>query len=108
MKNLYVLLFCFMLFQPLCAQWQSGAYMSWEEFLQEYIQSEETETDEAISADDLLWLENLANHPMQINRVDRSDLQQLPFLSEQQIDSLLVYLSYTGIGRHINKLINVS
>lgn len=91
MKNLYVLLFCFMLFQPLCAQWQSGAYMSWEEFLQEYVQSEENETDEAISADDLLWLENLANHPMQINRVDRSDLQQLPFLSEQQIDSLLVY-----------------
>lgn len=59
--------------------------------LQEYVQSEENETDEAISADDLLWLENLANHPMQINRVDRSDLQQLPFLSEQQIDSLLVY-----------------
>lgn len=91
MKNLYVLLICFSLFQPLLAQWNNGAYMSWEEFLQEYIQREQTETDEVTSADDLLWLEHIAQHPMQINRVDRSDLQQLPFLSEPQIDSLLAY-----------------
>ena len=85
MKNLYVLLFCFMLFQPLCAQWQSGAYMSWEEFLQEYVQSEENETDEAISADDLLWLENLANHPIKSTALTAAICSSFPFCPSSKL-----------------------
>lgn len=98
MKYFFALFICSILFQPLCAQWHSGAFMSWDDFLQEYVEQAPTEDAESLTADDLQWLENIARHPLQINRVERSDLLQLPFLTESQIDSLLAYRQqYKGL-----------
>ena len=50
----------------------------------------EDEADE-VNMDELLLLEQLVQHPMQLNRLTREDLLLLPFLAEQQVDSILDY-----------------
>ncbi len=78
----------------LCAQMPQRSFLTWDEFLTEYADYLETDDD---TGDDNLWeeeadrLEQIASHPLQLNRASREDLLELPFLSGAQVDSLLSY-----------------
>lgn len=72
-------------------------YISWEDFVSEYLTTLTTsETDDnsetAETTNDLFeTLSELYESPLNINLASRSELLQLPFLSEQQADSILSY-----------------
>ena len=75
------------------AQMPERAYITWDDFVQEYIeeQDDEEEQESQFDAETIAWLEQLSQSPYQINRVCRSELLQLPFLNEMQVDSLISY-----------------
>lgn len=75
---------------PLLCQTPEVPALSWEDFLQEYAESGETEGEETYEAR-LAWLEELALNPLQLNRASRKELAALPFLSGAQTDSILSY-----------------
>lgn len=60
-------------------------YSSWEEFLEHYAE------DENLSQDELEHLNILHQQPLNLNVADKEALLQLPFLTEQQVDSLIAY-----------------
>lgn len=76
-------------------------YLSWEEFVQEYVEGSQTE-EEDTDYEELAWLEEIALHPMQLNLASRKDLTDLPFIDEAQADSILSYRErkrgFTSLG----------
>ncbi|WP_314183925.1 helix-hairpin-helix domain-containing protein [Alloprevotella tannerae] len=81
MKTFVVLLFTWVCILPVFAQ----TSITWEDFLQNYF------TTENLEPDLLQELEDLHNHPMNLNMVSSEELQQLPFLSESKADSIIAY-----------------
>lgn len=81
---------------PLRAQMPQRSFLTWDEFLAEYADFKDSDED---AGDDNLWeeevdrLEQMASHPLQLNRASREELLELPFLSGAQVDSLLSYRS---------------
>lgn len=75
------------------AQDVNGPFVSWEEFVASYLERDENATNEEQTVDEDMrdWLEHLTENPLQINRIDKEELLALPFLNEQQVDSLLAY-----------------
>lgn len=73
------------------AQISTAPALSWDEFVSEYFDHSISQDNEVRSDDEIEWLENLAQHPLQINRSTREDLMALPFLNTAQVDSLLSY-----------------
>ncbi len=65
---------------------------------------EESEEDGTLDEDtyDLLW--QLAEHPIDLNRATRDDLERLPFLSAQQVMDLMEYLDRYGPMRSLGEL----
>ena len=61
----------------------------WEDCYAELI-GMEGESEEDIPDYDLLC--DIANHPININQATKEDLEQLPFLSDQQIEDIMEYL----------------
>ncbi|MFC2454761.1 MAG: helix-hairpin-helix domain-containing protein, partial [Segatella salivae] len=61
----------------------------WEDCYAELI-GMEGESEEDIPDYDLLC--DIANHPININQATKEDLEQLPFLSDQQIEDVMEYL----------------
>lgn len=82
-----------LLLSPSCmmAQIEDKPYMTWDEFVQTYYEGENGEEDESLLEEQRERLQVLMQHPMQINRLSRSDLLQLPFIDETQADSILSY-----------------
>ena len=63
------------------------------------------EDDEATDdADTQELLQQLAEHPIDLNRATRQELEQLPFLSEQQVMDLQEYLQRYGPMRSLGEL----
>ena len=60
---------------------------TWEQVWQQVTDLEDVE-DEAWE-DNYEMLLQLAEHPLDLNRATRDDLEQLPFLSEQQVMDLM-------------------
>ena len=56
----------------------------------------EGDLDEEYSEDSYEYLQQLSENPINLNQTSRKELEQLPFLSEQQIDDLLGYLYLYG------------
>ena len=66
--------------------------MSWDEFVQTYLNDTDSGEDNAeIDEEQRDWLERLSQQPWQLNRIERNDLLRLPFLDEEQADSILSY-----------------
>lgn len=80
------------------AQEQAG----WQELWQQLMNVEETgdETD----TNTMELLEQLAQHPLNLNQTTREELLQLPFLSEQQVMDLTEYLDRYGPMRSLGEL----
>lgn len=67
-------------------------YMEWDDFVEEFVADMAlTGEDEAALSETLQRLEELKEAPLNLNRADREALLQLPFLSEQEADSILCY-----------------
>jgi len=81
-----------------CAQEQG----SWEQVWHEVYDAEDTDDD--VASDDYERLQQLAEHPINLNNTNRQELEQLPFLSEQQIDELMEYLLRYGPMRSLGEL----
>lgn len=74
------------------AQVSDAPYVSWDEFVQAYIETfnesgEEGETNEELRN----RLEYLKQNPLQLNLMQRVDLLQFPFIDEERADSILSY-----------------
>lgn len=71
------------------------SFMSWEDFVAEYIDNADEADMEAAEGSlltrQLELLEELHYHPFNINTVHRSDLLRVPLLNEAQVDSILAY-----------------
>lgn len=67
-------------------------FMSWEEFVEDFLEEEPEDDTEIRSRTDYLHrLEELYAHPINLNTASREELLELPFIDEAQADSLLAY-----------------
>lgn len=106
------LLYCIILLLTLplrlAAQMPQVPALTWDDFVQEYAADELTDDGTTLSTEELEWLEGVALHPLQLNRVTRSQLLALPFVSEAQADSMLTYRAARRGVRHMGELQLVS
>ena len=83
--------------QPPVGDWQA-AFFSWlsgDEVAEEYGE----ETYELLS--------DLAEHPINLNQTSRSQLEQLPFLSAQQVEELVAYMDRYRPMRSLSELLMI-
>lgn len=76
--------------------------VSWQEVWHDVMSAEELEDDDWQATFELL--EQLAETPIDINHATRSELEQLPFLSEQQLTDLQEYVDRYGPVRSMGEL----
>ena len=88
---LIILFLCCTCVEKAGAQMVDGPYITWEDFVQSYLDPYQADNDNNTDVDLKERLEVLAQHPMQINLLGRDDLLQLPFITGEQADSLLSY-----------------
>ena len=74
----------------------------WEAYLNEVMTAEDVESETWERTYELLC--ELEQHPLDINRVSREQLEQLPFLSAQQIEELMEYLDRYGPIKSLGEL----
>ena len=74
----------------------------WEQYLNEVMTAEDAESEAWEQTYELLC--ELEQHPMDINRVTREQLEELPFLSAQQIEGIMEYLWRYGRIESLNEL----
>ena len=94
----YILALLFMASLSISAQEQR----TWEQVWQEMNCAEDMEDDEW--EDTYERLSMLADNPLDLNHCSREDLEQLPFLSDQQVMDLVEYLDRYGPMRSMNEL----
>lgn len=94
------LVLLFVLWLPLLAQGQS-----WQQVYDEVMTSsvDDDEAGEALE-DSYELLEQLADHPLNLNTATRQELEQLPFLSAQQVMDLQEYIYHYGPMRSLGEL----
>ena len=76
---------------------------SWDDFVQEYATDDELLDEEAR----LVYLEELKllhEHPVNINTASVEDFRQIPFLNEQQIESIHAYIYLHGEMKTLGEL----
>lgn len=66
-------------------------YMSWDDFVEEYVYRVSGEEDGTDVPQFPQWLEERHAEPFNLNTADREELLTLPFLGGEQVDSLLAY-----------------
>ncbi len=71
------------------------AQSDWDDFAEAYASDEERAEDEELQLH-LQELKELSEHPMNINTATVEDFQQLPFLSEAQIEQIHAYIYLHG------------
>ena len=98
MKNILILSILLLSLSPSLAQ----QTQTWEELWQE-LQGDD-DADEGEQDDAYERLAQIARHPLDINRVTREELEQLPFLSELQVMDLLEYRHRYGPVRSVREL----
>lgn len=75
---------------------------TWEQVWQEVMSPEDMEEGEW--EDYYERMQQLADHPLDLNQASREELEQLPFLSDQQVMDLMEYLDRYGPMRSMNEL----
>ena len=97
MKHWFVLL-CLLCGMTAFAQQQP----TWEQVWHDISNPEDMDEDEL--AEDYECLQQLAAHPIDLNSTSYEELEQLPFLSEQQIEEMMEYLHRYGPMRSFGEL----
>jgi hypothetical protein len=75
---------------------------TWEQVWHEVINTEDMDAEEAEATYERL--QQLSEHPINLNNTSREELEQLPFLSDLQIDELIEYLLRYGPMRSYGEL----
>ena len=96
-KTVITLLLCL---AYLCAVAQNN--LSWDDMIREGGLFDDTEQEAQQSTYDIL--NELAEHKLNINTATREDLEQIPFLSEKQIEDICEYLYRYGSMKSIGEL----
>ena len=81
---------------------QAQSEHGWEVYLNEVMTAEDVGTAQWEETYELLC--ELEQHPMDINRVTREQLEQLPFLSAQQVEEIVEYLYRYGPMKSLAEL----
>jgi hypothetical protein len=77
---------------------------TWDDFVEEITSSQESENEEGLLSY-LEELKDLHEHPININTATIEDFKQLPFLSEQQIESIHAYIYLHGQMQTLGELL---
>ena len=99
MKILALLFLALLAACPLCAQEQA---LTWQQVWQQMNTPEDM--DEEAWDEAFEYLQQLAEQPLDLNRATREDLEQLSFLSEQQVMDIVAYLDRYGPMRSMGEL----
>ena len=67
----------------------------WEQYLNQVMNAEDMASEQWQENYDLLC--ELEQHPININKTTREELEQMPFLSTQQVEALMEYLQALGV-----------
>ena len=81
---------------------QAQSEHGWETYLNEVMTAEDVGTAQWEETYELLC--ELEQHPMDINQVTREQLEQLPFLSAQQVEEIVEYLYRYGSMKSLTEL----
>ena len=91
-----------------CGLWLLGVSVGaqterpWERYLREVMTAEDAESAAWEETYELLC--DLEQHPMDLNQVAREQLEQLPFLSAQQVEEIITYLYHYGPMKSVAEL----
>lgn len=99
MKKLIILTALMLLLQTSA---KSQILTTWEELWEELVSGEDMDEDALDDAYE--QLAQLARNPLDLNRATREDLEQLPFLSAQQVADMLEYCYRYGPVRSLGEL----
>ena len=77
---------------------------SWQQVYDELLTMSDDEAQAGQLADSYEQLEQLAAHPLDLNRCTREELEQLPFLTMQQVMDIQEYLYRYGPMRSLGEL----
>ncbi|MDD4609748.1 MAG: helix-hairpin-helix domain-containing protein [Bacteroidaceae bacterium] len=104
MKRCCLSLHCLCLFFILAVEQGNAQHYStsdWEEIIQQLDNTEENQSRLEGYMEDL---KELSLHPLNINQVTKEQLEQLPFLSADQIENILYYLYVVGAMKTLYEL----
>ena len=95
-----VILLSFILFasSPVFSQHEEH----WEDAVLKWLDAEELESRSIEDSYDILSA--LAEHPLNINQVTREELEQLPFLTDLQVEEIMAYINRYGMIRSAGEL----
>jgi len=92
-------LFILSLFSLTC---QAQNADDWQEDLRQWVETEDVESSSIEDIFDVL--SEKAEHPINLNQITREELEQLPFLTGQQVEQLLEYINRYGPIRSFSEL----
>lgn len=78
------------------------AQKDWREALRQWLNNEDME--ESYGEETMELLEEMAGEPINLNQTSREELEQLPFLSAQQVEELVAYLDRYRPMRSLSEL----
>lgn len=82
---------------------QTTGQLSWQEVWQQVMTPEDDE-EGAYSEDQYELLQELSEHPIDLNRASREELERLPFLSDQQVMDFIEYRDRYGVLRSMGEI----
>lgn len=85
-----------------CQTEREDRAMAWEDFVE--LMAEE---EEVMDEDLMEQLQELYAHPFDINEVRKEDLEQLPFLNEEQVEGIVKYVKENGRVESLGELLFV-
>lgn len=90
----------------LCTLPTSAQFLSWDDFVEQLFVEAESEGEEALVAAENLYDDYMHwhAHPININRADSTELQQLGFLTDWQIEGIHYYIYRYGALRSVGEL----
>lgn len=83
---------------------QTDNAQSWQQVYEELMTFAPDQADDDDAEADYDLLEQLSEHPLDLNRASREELEQLPFLSAQQVMDMREYLDRYGPMRSLGEL----
>jgi hypothetical protein len=92
MNKIRLLLLWLLFFLP-SAQVKAQSY-SWDEFMEQYLNADENNEEQINTLYEELT--EIHEHPFNINDITREELEQLPFMSADEVEELLAYLYSYG------------
>ncbi|MCH5175066.1 MAG: helix-hairpin-helix domain-containing protein [Prevotellaceae bacterium] len=105
--TIYILLLYLLVTSPaFCQTKRNASGLSWEDFVERIM----NEGDEEEAMDDVLieHLYEIHCNPLDINTLRKDDLEELPFLSEEQIEDIMKYLEKYRPVKSLGELLFIS